>query len=395
MTTVDFLLSNIVNFTSPPIEEQIPKRDSKVLRSLASAASSTTFITENQGRLVVKILKEHQEKITNFTDELKEALASPSWSKNFRQVDRTKKLYISTVEDSPVITIEFAFSSSTRKLISGLGRTVAGLTQVLPGKLYRASLTEQNVITLVDAFTKLDFEIEEKLQEYHKIIKTWSEKDVVDQYRIDTISHSNFQRHITDDLGINTSIDQNIINDRSIRYQYFTENSGKKPENLTEIIATRKSTKLWVSKKDNNLTDIIGSLLQLHRAPILIVFDSNDPKKCLEELENLTISLEKNGIVDGVGIYFRLDNNNIGKDFNQAIANKQYNAQLDGTTKVVGIANGKIPKFLLKSGWKPMSVISISKTLNHNKTAVYTNCCDLIINWSDNEPITEAKTIWS
>lgn len=395
MTTVDILLSNIVNFTAPPIEEQIPKRDSKVLRSLSAAATSANFITENQGRLLVKILKEHQEKITNFTDELKLALDEPSWSRTFRQVDRTKKLYISTVEDSMVLTIEFAFSSAIRKVISGLGKPVTGLVQVMPGKLYRAPLTEKNIIELVDVFSKLDFEIEEKIQDYYKIIKSWDKTEITNQYKIDTITHSNFQKHITDDLGINTSIDQNIINDRSIRYQYFQEKTEKIPENLTEKIATRQSTKIWVSKKDNELKDVISSLLQLRRAPILIVFDANDPKKCLEELENLTKSLEENGIFNNVGIYFRLDNDGLGKEFNQAIANKRYNNQLDDTTKIVGIANGKIPKFLLKSGWKPMSVISISKTLNHNKTAVYTNCCDLIVNWTDNEPITEAKTIWS
>jgi hypothetical protein len=125
-----------------------------------------------------------------------------------------------------------------------------------------------------------------------------------------------------------------------------------------------------------------------------VVFDSNDPKKCLEELSNLSESLEENNINNQVGIYFRLDNNGIGKEFNQMIADKQYNCQLDTTTKIVGIANGKIPKFLLKSSWKPMSVVSIGKLLNHNKTSVYTNCCDLVINWSDFEPITETRASW-
>ena len=395
MITVDHLLLKIVNFTNPTIEEQIPKRDSKVLRSLATATTTNTFITENQARLLLKILKEHQEKIVAFRDELSEALENPTWSKIFRQVDRTKKLYISTYEDSAVLVAEFAFSSAIRKSLTSLGKKVSNLTQAVPGKVYRAPLTEQNVIELVDVLSKLDFEIDEKIQNYYKIIKSWSETDIRNQFKIDTITHSNFQRHITDDLGINTSIDQNIINDRSVRYQYFSEKIEKNPENLTEKIATRSSTRLWLNKKEIILSDIFNSLSQLKRFPMLVVFDSNDTKKCLEELVNLSDSLEENGIFNNVGIYFRLDNTASGKDFNQLIANKQYNCQLNEHTKIVGIANGKIPKFLLKSAWKPMSVISIGKLLNHNKTSVYTNCCDLIISWSDNEPISEMRASWA
>jgi hypothetical protein len=394
MITVDHLLLKIVNFTDSTIEEQIPKRDSKVLRSLATATTAPNFITENQARLLLKILKEHQEKITAFQEELQTVLENPSWSRSFRQIDRTKKCYISNYEDLPVLTIEFAFSSAIRKTLSSLGKKVSNLVQAVPGKVYRASLTEQNIIELVDVLSKLEFEIDEKIQNYYNTIKSWSEDDIRNQFKIDTITHSNFQKHITDDLGINTSIDQNIINDRSVRYQYFSEKTEKNPENLTEQIATRSSTKIWINKKEVSLTDIIDSLGQLRRFPMLVVFDSNDSKKCLEELSNLSESLEENNINNQVGIYFRLDNNGIGKEFNQMIADKQYNCQLDTTTKIVGIANGKIPKFLLKSSWKPMSVVSIGKLLNHNKTSVYTNCCDLVINWSDFEPITETRASW-
>ena len=172
------------------------------------------------------------------------------------------------------------------------------------------------------------------------------------------------------------------------------EKNGKIPENLTETIAARTTRQVWLNKNETDLSDIISSLRSLKRFPLLVIFDSNDQKKCLEELSNLSEILEKNGIVNNVGIYFRQGNDGVGKEFNQLIANKKYNAQLDNTTQIVGIASGKIPKFLLKTDWKPMSVISIGKLLQHNKTSVYANCCDLIINWSDTQPIVEARTQW-
>ena len=54
--TVDNLLIKISNATNPAIEDQISGRDCKVLRSLASSVNSHIFITENQSRLLVKIL---------------------------------------------------------------------------------------------------------------------------------------------------------------------------------------------------------------------------------------------------------------------------------------------------------------------------------------------------
>ena len=60
----------------------------------------------------------------------------------------------------------------------------------------------------------------------------------------------------------------------------------------------------------------------------------------------------------------------------------------------MGVQTGKIPKFLLKTDWKPMSVLSLGATLRHSKTAVYASCCDLILTYSDAEPIMETMLKW-
>jgi hypothetical protein len=394
MTTVDQTLTQIVNYSSTAIEELVSKRDARILRSMSLAVISSNFITENQSRLLLKILRENQEKLGAVSDTLIELLHTPSWSRDFRLFEQTRKLYISNSNDELVLTVEISYSSALSKEVINISKLVPGMSCGAGGKIYYADLTEKNIVTLVSRLKKLDFEIDQKLQNYYEIIQSWIEPEVRSRFKIDTITHANFQKQITNDLGINTPIDQNIISDRSLRYQYFYEKSGKIPENLTETIATRTTRQVWLNKNETNLSDIFDSLRGLKRFPLLVIFDSNDQKKCLEELVNLSKILEKNGIVDNVGIYFRLTNDGVGKEFNQLIANKKYNSQLDNTTQVVGIASGKIPKFLLKTDWKPMSVISIGKLLQHNKTSVYANCCDLIINWSDTQPIVEARMSW-
>jgi len=395
MITVDQILLDIVGNTNPTVEEYLAKRDAKVLRSLASIVSNTTFITENQGRLLLKIIRDNQEKMPFLSEEMKQSLAAPIWSKMFRQIELVKKFYIANQPDGdPCLIIEFTFSSPIRKALQNVSKQISNLTQLSPGKSYTADFTEKNIVALIDALEPYNFAIDERIKNYYTTIKSWSGEEVQKQFLITNIVYPNFQKHITNDLGIDTAIDENVIIDRSMRYQYFYEKTAKDAETLTDIIASRSSSKVWVDKNKYNLDQVIGSLVSLKRFPLLVVFDSYAPKKCLDELTLLSDSLKDFGIYDNVGIYFRLDNNDNGKEFNQYIANNSYNCQLDLDTKVVGVQSGKIPKFLLKTEWKPMSVVSIGATLRHSKTAVYANCCDLVITYSDVEPIVETGFRW-
>ena len=390
MTTIDNLLLKIVNCTEPTIEEMIPQRDSKVLRSLSTAVSGPLFITENQSRLLLKILKDQAKKMKNFEAEINELLALPTWSRQFRKIDQVRKMYIGTINDSdPMITIEFTFSAQIRKILTNLARKTDNLLQSSSGKVYHADLTEHNVVTLVEALLPHNFEIEETLKNHYETIKSWSENEVRNQFLLTNISHTNFQKSIAADLGMETPIDENIINDRSVRYQYFTENVKKTGENLTEIIATRQKTKIWIDSTKYSLSEIIKSLVELKRLPAMFVFDGFNVASQDNDLKKLAFALDANGIYDKVGVYFRLPNNPIGKEFNELIAQRQYNYKLDADTNIVGVQSGKIPKFFLKTDWKPMSVISIGNTLRHSKTAVYANCCDLIISYTDKQPLME------
>jgi hypothetical protein len=388
---IDKILLLIINGPTDTLDK-IKTRDLKVMKSLAKIISSPNFITENQGRLLLKILGENLEKFGDQSENIKMSIESPTWSRSFRPIDKTKKIYLST--DEPGIIIEFAFSSPLRKLMTGIWKEISGLRQDAPGKIYRADLTEKNIVKLFETFDPQGFEIDEKIRNFYYIIKSWSKNEVEDQFLLKNFSHANFQKAITQDLGLETEIDNTVIYDRSVRYQYFVEEPEKNPKNLTEKIAFRKSSKIWINKKETTLDEIFSSLLKLKRLPTLVIFDHNDYKRCFEDLKNLHENLEKNGIFDGVGIYFRLPNDEHGIQFNKFIADHQYNSQLDSTTKIVGVQNGKIPKFFLKNAWKPMSIISIGNSLKQTKTAAYANCCDLIISYTDAQPLIETGNLW-
>jgi len=394
MTTVDQLLTNLVNSTQPTVEDIIPKRDARVLRSIATAINGPLFITENQSKLLLKILRDNEKKLDFLGEGIPAVLAAPQWTRIFREVDKTKKLYIGrNPADESALVIEYAFSSPIRKIIGNLTKITDGPIVSLTNKIHQCDLTEKNIVLVVEALQSQGFEIDELVKTHYDTIKSWSEIEVKNQFQLTTITHTNFQKQITADLGIHTAIDDYIIADRGMRYQYFTEKTEKNPENLTEIVANRTSTKVWVDSTKYSLDDIVKSLIELKRFPVMFVFDGFNPASQHSELHKLAKTLDEVGIYDGVGMYFRLPSNPIGNEFNALVKEKQYNCQLDKTTKVVGVQSGKIPKFFLNNEWKPMSVVCIGTTLRHSKTAVYANCCDLIISFTPTNPIIETK-IW-
>lgn len=392
MITVDHLLLKIVNFTGPTIEEVMPSRDSRVLRSLATAVGTHYFITESQSKLLLKILKEHKGKISlNFQD-LDHVLELPTWSKNFRKVEQVKKFFIGkNSSDDLTLFVEFTFSANIRKIIQNNTKNIENLITVAPGKSYQADLTEKNVVVLCELLLTLEFEVDELIKKYYETIKSWEKSTFQDQYLISNMPGNNFQKTITEDLGLSTTIDKNIINDRSVRYQYFTEKPEKTENSLIEYIANRPQSRLWIDSTIHTVDNVITSLVALRRFPLLVVFPNWLPQKLQENMVILSDSLEKNNIADSVGIYFRMDNDPQGKLFNQLIAEKKYNIQLDNTTQVVGIQTGKLPKFLIKNDWTPMSVISFDANLRYNKASLYTNCCDLVITYSEAPTIIEQR----
>ena len=387
MITVDDLLLKIVNFSTPTIEEQIPARDARVLRSLASSITATFFITENQSRLLVKILKENRKKLENFSEEIDHALKDPIWSKTFRQIEQVRKVSVDYKQfEEGRLNIEFTFNSQIRKILTE-SKKIEGLVQIHPGKTYNAEYTEKNIVALFELLEPHEFIFDEPLYRHYDTIKSWSENEVKNQFFLGNFTHTTFQRLTNEDGDLQNETNELIITDRSKRFQYLVEKTEKNPENLTDIIARREKSRIWVSSTLNTLDEIFESLVALRRFPLLVIFPNYDEKRAFQNLENLSISLEKNGISDDVGIYFRMDNNEEGKRFNQLISSKEYNHKLTKDTKIVAIQSGKIPKFLIKSNWQPMSVLSLDNNLRHNKAGVYSECCDLVITYSDTEPL--------
>ena len=183
MNTVDNLLLEILNHPDNYAESKISKRDFSTLQSLASSVSRSLFITENQGNLLIKLLKENYKKLDIFTEKINLALTAPTWSNSFRHIEQIRKLKIEMDSESePYIFIEFTFNANIRKTLNSIVKLTEGLVANINGKNYQAELTEKNIVLIVEALAPFDFEIDGKIRNFYEIIKSWTKTEFENQF---------------------------------------------------------------------------------------------------------------------------------------------------------------------------------------------------------------------
>jgi hypothetical protein len=382
--TVDQLLKQLRFISSPSLGDLIPYSDSITLLNLIEEMQ-LEFITQNQANLIIKILENNAEKLLPLVPELSAVVQDPIWSKSFKPVEKYQKMYITCDNGFKVITLDFSFSTLFRDKIAELRVGVkAGdfsIITITTCRYYEVELTENAVVKLVNTFKTYDFEISDEILSYYNTITAWKLSDINNQLSLDNASDvvKNAMSLLKQDEFYNTK-----LIDRRIKYQYFMR--GQPNESLLDKIAYRETPEVWVNWQKYELGEVVKSLIDLERMPLLFVFNTTryNEETLFKQLKMVSQSLEDNGIIDSVGVFCRL-NNKAGKAFNEFITAKQYNIRADNTTQVVAI-NRNLPKFLLELNWNPMSVICIGDGLPAGRTAMYTRRSDLVINYSEHEP---------
>lgn len=268
MTTVDNLLINLTLHTSPKIESGLPKRDAKVLRSLANAISDTNFITESQSRLLTKILLTHAPFLSSLVPNFTETLEQNLWSKPFRPVDRTKKVYTKHDKDNILgIFIEFAHSVTVRKAIHDLSSHLEGGLKVISSRFSVAELTEQNISVIVSKLKPLGFDIDEKILDFYENMKKWDLQSQCKSLFFGENLNPKIKNSLMEELSEDEMLNELLIADRSIRYHYFSKKLEENSEKLENLIACRTQTKIWIDNNKYSLDNLFASLQIFKKIP--------------------------------------------------------------------------------------------------------------------------------
>jgi hypothetical protein len=391
MITTDALLIELFQQGIEKLGSQIPNRDKKILISLSKQITAGHFLTENQSKLLIKIFTENLEVINNKVVNAQQPIEFPTWSQSFRVIEQVRKIFIAK-EDNSRILVEFTYNKRLRQQISDLNKSVEGQMLAVNSKQYSIPLTEKNLHLVVNAFKNQGFEIDHILMEFYgeilEILKT-----INTQFNVFSLTDKKLEAAVVNEVGGITEDNLILLNDRRQKFQYSI--FQKNPEiSLKNALANRPGTRVWIDSTQTSLDDVVEAIGKLDRLPLLVIFNGHESKECLKNLEKLAISLKNCGVDTNSGIYFRFDNiSEHNKNFNNLISQLGYNAQLTDTTLVAGIANNKLPKFLLKSKWYPKSVISFSNNFKSNKTSVYCDAVDLIVYYNEKRPLGGADAI--
>lgn len=383
MNTLDSLLP-IISSNIRQVEKKLPKKDKKILLSLSRQLTTGNFLTENQANLFVKILKENLPAMKTIVSYTEECIEANLWSKKFRIINIFRKIYPST-ESPGHFVVEFNFNAKLKDKLQKI--MFLNSNSFIRGTKYYIPLNEESIFSVISAFRNDGFEIDGKIlgffQEIEKI-----KKSTITDFDIFSLKNERLKKIVEDDVGAISNENLILLNDRKFRYQYqiFEKNQEN---SLTAKIAYREKKDIFVNNEKFSLEDVVESLKNLKRFPVLFVFDGHNSKKDKKSLEMVKIAREKLGIEGDIGIYFRYDKSEDLENFNNEIALLQYNKNLSADTVIAGISNSKLPKFMLNLGWKPGAIISFTNNFKSNKSAVYFSDVDLIIYHSSSKPLDE------
>jgi hypothetical protein len=386
MLTIDDLLNKIELHGIDQLSSSVPNKDRRILKNLAKMIKMPTFITESQSRLLIKILQENLESLHFIGADLIPSLRSPTWSKTFRPIDSSRKISITKdTEGNAVINIECSFNKDIKRILQNISKEMDGQIFKAHTRHCQFLLSEKNLLLVIAHLKKFNFEYTAQVESLYKDILAINKQEVINSFDVNSDSNAKMKTMMSKEIDKDNIL---LVSDRRIKYQYTVNNLTKiAKSSLAEHLALRTQPKVFINREIYSEKDLVLSLRELKRTKIMGIFDEYDVKSCIRNLEIIHNTFELLGNKPNIGVYFRFPNEGDGKRFNELVAEYGYNKQLDNNCRIAVIANGKLPKFFLKSSWYPDTTVSFSNQFRNNKTSIYCNSCDMIVYYSTQAPL--------
>lgn len=365
----------------------VDKSDKTLLLSLTKQLFKGTAFTDRQYELAkskIILYKELLEKEGINVDSCIDTLRMP-----LRTIDRSKWIGIREYDGSAHIAVRFTFNKKLISVIDGLRYAIKNKKQQYDEvlKIHYFPLTESNIYKIIKLFEGKNFTIEEELQKKYEVISMMhnNKKDYIPgvySFKLKNLAQKAVD-YIVTDIGAEPNEDNlSLYKDRRYMYgiEHFDESdvleSCKNLTTLSKKIVEREHTQVLVDERKYTTDNVIESVLELNRYPLLVILsEEND----LEELTQLHQSLRNIFPQEDHCVLYRKDNNSYSNtEFNKYIKENKLNNSLDVSTKIVYTKHNKLVKTLLKSEWRPKSAFVFGCTRT-NKNTVYINELDLVM----------------
>lgn len=370
--TIEFYLNQLV---SKDLFETTPA-DQAILMSISRQVNRGIALTDRQYELVKQKLVLYRDQfIANQMTELDQALETLAMP--LRSVDRTQTV---TVENGEIV-VQFPFN---KKTIAQLDQVSSKYRQFYSheknSNRHRFKLYEPLISEIVNLFNQKSFHIDPELK------AVGNEIDLIkldEQKYVPHLSDSGLKNlpaaaiaAVESDIGVFST--QNDIKywDRSIRYGYRkTAKLFKEHSAVTEHIANRTESKIYISPFAHPIREIPAAIKTLDRFPLLVTLSRNQEYAELKQLHELFdfVDPQQQIMLDRID-----DKNNENYQLNSYIKQKGFSTWLDNNIKIVYIFKNSLPKLFFRNQWQPLTHLSLGGERETSVTAAYIEQhCDL------------------
>lgn len=243
---VEDALENIVNITLWN-DDLVDWKDLTILHSLNSAFHKEGALTQNQARLLTKILTRYRSE-TKFNFDLAAIIDNPKWKSEFRRIDLSKSVKVER-DNEGILWVVMKFPYSLVKSFENtlITETNSHSTKWSPeDRVRKLKFYDFNIIAVDEFVRKNQFVIDDSfIEAVHQVEEIWQQQDNIIPYcRIDSNSVK-------------------LINAIDDAQEYFQRNkTGVLTEDL--FLAKTMGFKLEINTPPANLVEKISQEINAH-----------------------------------------------------------------------------------------------------------------------------------
>lgn len=361
----------------------IETSDRGLIDSIARQVFRGTALTDRQYNLMQEKLNKYK---TQFEDQdvigfdralgkLRKPLREIDRSKYIAVVDHPEDIVYPADQRGQFIKIRFPFKKSDIVLIDQINNTKDYHHKKGSHEHYFV-YNEQNVYKVLSRFKDKNYKIDQELLDlYAKIEEIQAhEKDYVPGIYNGELKniHPRARDIAESEIGEFNRDTELMYVDR--RYRYGLENINHiEPRSLIEKIAYRSDVTYQSKPSEEPLSDVLLSLWNLKRFPMLVILERSHAEDQLHELVNFYRDILPS---EQQSVLFRQDGDT---GFNQLIKDRSLNNWVDSNTKIVYISSDKLPKLLISGEWQPCVTFSYTSKMDRILDSYVYNRCDLVV----------------
>lgn len=366
---------------------KLAKSDAGILISMAKQVSNGVALTDRQYALVKKKLLEYEDQFDDNGIDVTKVINNLMYE--LREIDRSHWIKVLRWKDDDILGIRFPFNKKVINHVESLRKLNKIHDLAYKDNTHYFPYTAQNIFALVNIAKRFEskFQIQsDVLNQYNLLLDYENNK-----HEYVPGVYNNCVKNIPDQaisdlaetLGQPNNETLHLYYDR--RYLYGFDHFDSEVStcianlpHLSQHIVNRKSSTISIPNTKFSFHELVSSLYDLKRFPLLIVVEEKTAHDSIVSTYNAFRHTIDN---QDISVLFRKDGND---PFNDYVKENNLNNLVASNTKIVYINNTKLPKPLLQAKWLPSCVLNFGgKSLSFNNVTQFIQQFDLQIIYED------------